>query len=246
MSNNGLFGFPKGGLVGQSAGNSGYERISANLSVPLVFYWDDFRAIPANYVTNIAFGVVGTAPLRALVDSTTGYRFLLGSSGHYTVPTSAALEITGAVSYIAALRTGTIPSSNSLALEGILSKQTDIAGGISLSLLGNSFYAEFTNSGGTTFSLTSSVTVTSNSNYIVAAYRSGADCSISVNGTVTTVSTFTGTGIVQSTPLRIGSKTSNTFGFGGILKMAAVCNGLLTSGDLTYLNGLDFTKFPYG
>ena len=224
---------------------SGYEFISENLSVPLVFYWDDYYALPVNYATKNRFSVVGTEPLRDLLDNTTGLRFLGASSGHYSIANSIALQITGNITYFAVVWTGTIPSTNSLSLQGILVKQTGVANGISLNILSSNFYAEFTNNSGTTFSITSSVTLASNTKYVVLAYRNGANCYLNVNGTIDSISTFSGTNIVQSDPLRLGNKASINFGFEGIIQMAGICNGAVSSTDITFLLGLDYTKFPY-
>jgi hypothetical protein len=224
---------------------SGYELISENLSVPLVFYWDDYYALPVNYVTKNRFSVVGTEPLRNLLDNTTGLRFLGASSGHYAIANSVALQITGNITYFAVIQTGVIPSTNSSALQGILVKQTGVAGGIGINIAGANFYAEFSNNSGTTFTITSSLTLTSNAKYTVLIYRNGANCYLNVNGTVDSISTFTGTNIVQSDPLRLGNKVSTTFGFEGIIQMAGICNGAVSSTDITFLLGLDYTKFPY-
>jgi hypothetical protein len=224
---------------------SGYELVSENLSVPLVFYWDDYHALPVNYATKNRFSVVGTEPLRNLLDNTTGLRFLGASSGHYSIANSIALQITGNITYFAVVQTGTIPSTNSLSLQGILVKQTGVANGISLNILSSNFYAEFTNNSGTTFSITSSVTLASNTKYVVLIYRNGANCYLNVNGTIDSISTFSGTNIVQSDPLRLGNKASTNFGFEGIIQMAGICNGAVSSTDITFLLGLDYTKFPY-
>jgi hypothetical protein len=224
---------------------SGYQILSENLSVPLVFYWDDYYALPVNYATKNRFSVVGTEPLRDLLDNTTGLRFLGASSGHYAIANSVALQITGNITYFAVIQTGVIPSTNSSALQGILVKQTGVAGGIGINIVGANFYAEFSNNSGTTFTITSSLTLTSNAKYTVLIYRNGANCYLNVNGTVDSISTFTGTNIVQSDPLRLGNKVSTTFGFEGIIQMAGICNGAVSSTDITFLLGLDYTKFPY-
>jgi hypothetical protein len=222
-----------------------YKGIVENITTPLAFYWDDSHRVSGDFVTKRSFGVVGTEPKRCLVDDSTGLQFLGTSSGHYVLNSHSGIEITGNITYLALFKTGTIPSPNTANLEGVLVKQTDSAGGIGISIGGSNALAEFTNDSGATTTLVNPLTLASNTNYLVRAYRNGAVCGIQVNAlTPTEVNTFTGSLIVQNTPLRVGNKVSSTFGFRGVLKMAAIFNGHLSGTEYAYLSGLDFNQFP--
>jgi len=213
------------------------EKFRDTVSNSLAFFYADIKTLAADFISENPLSIQGVAPLRAVSQGLTGLKFLGGGSGHYFANHNSNLDITGDITYLVIIRTGAIPSPNPANLQGVLCKQSDIAGGHALFTIGNKLSCEFTNNSGSTFNVESIDTLQANNVYCLRAYRSGGVVGVQIdNGVKTEVNTFTGTLAIQSsTALRIGNKVSTTFGFEGVIYLAAICNGAISDTEWSNL-----------
>lgn len=228
-------------LEASSASNSGkdiLEKFRDVVTTSLDFFYADIKGIAADFISFNPLGTQNGTPSRTYRNGITGINSQGGSNAHYFLNHNTLLDIAGDMTYIAIVRTGNIPFGNPSNLQGVLCKQTDSANGHSLIISGDKVGCEFTNNFGTTFTAQSTASLASNTDYLLRVYRTGSTIGVQI-GTSPKVesNTFTGTLAIQnSAPVRLGNKVSSTFGFSGIIYLAAICDGIVSDSQWNALN----------